>query len=244
METLGQFLKRERELRGISQEDIAAFTRYHLTKIQALEEDRHELLPTPPYVKGMLRGIAKYLGLDVHEVLGRYEDLLGVQKEQTLASVDQKIKIALSPFYYRRKFLVISATVSFLILVIVVSFFFRESKKLKPLEDISLPINTPALEEGAFPQAIRMPDKGHTLSLLMKAPKPLWLKVQIDSDLPYPLNVKEGETVQLSAKKVVRFFVSEAKNLELSFDGKIFSHEFQGPHTFIFPPSSEAAQQE
>ena len=70
-DTLGQFLKKEREFRKLTQENVSKFTRYHISKIQALEEDHLELLPSQPYVKGMLRSVGKYLGLDIHELLSR-----------------------------------------------------------------------------------------------------------------------------------------------------------------------------
>lgn len=85
METLGQFLKREREARNIAIEDVEKITKYHRSRIDALEGDHHDQLPSPPYVKGMLRSFAKYYGLDITDLLIRYEDFLNSQKKKRLS---------------------------------------------------------------------------------------------------------------------------------------------------------------
>ena len=230
-DTLGQFLKKEREFRKLTQEDVAKFTRYHLSKIQALEEDHHELLPSGPYVKGMLRSIAKYLGLEVQELSSRYEEFLrsqGMQLSSDLA-FQQTIKIPSPPFYQGKNFIVVSATIFFVVLVIVVSLFFHGTKKMEPLQGIqSSQTESSSLEKEAG-------STGKERKILFQASQDLWLKVQIDSDLPKPMSLKAGKSLELKAQKVIRFFVSEAQGLKLTFDGKEIAHTHQGPTTFVLP---------
>ena len=73
MESVGQYLKRERELRGISIEEISADTRVGLEFYKALERDEYEPLPHPTFVKGFIKAYCKYLGLDDTEALLKYE---------------------------------------------------------------------------------------------------------------------------------------------------------------------------
>ena len=75
-ETLGSYLKNQRESKKISLREIAKNTRVREHILRAIEEDRHELLPPSTYVKGFLSAYAKYLRLDENEVLLRYESLL------------------------------------------------------------------------------------------------------------------------------------------------------------------------
>jgi len=73
METVGKYLKRERELRNISLKEITTATKIRENLLRAVEEDRHDLLPTPVFVKGFLIAYGKHIGLDPTDVVLRYE---------------------------------------------------------------------------------------------------------------------------------------------------------------------------
>jgi len=72
METLGEMLRRVREGRGLTLDDLYDRTRIHRAFIEALEEDRYEVFPAPTYVIGFLGAYARALGLDDREVLRRF----------------------------------------------------------------------------------------------------------------------------------------------------------------------------
>jgi cytoskeleton protein RodZ len=73
METVGKYLKRERELRNISLKEISTATKIRENILKAIEEDRHDLLPTSVFVKGFLVAYVKQVGLDPSDVVLRYE---------------------------------------------------------------------------------------------------------------------------------------------------------------------------
>ena len=73
METVGKYLKRERELRNISLQEISAATKIRENILKAIEEDRYDVLPTPVFVKGFLVAYVKHVGLDPRDVVLRYE---------------------------------------------------------------------------------------------------------------------------------------------------------------------------
>jgi len=76
MESLGKFLRKERETRNISLEQVSKFTKIKQHHLKAIEEGRPELLPPTPYVKGYLNVYAKYLTLDPRTIILRYEEYL------------------------------------------------------------------------------------------------------------------------------------------------------------------------
>jgi cytoskeletal protein RodZ len=76
MESLGKFLRKERETRNISLEEVSKFTKIKQHHLKAIEEGRPELLPPAPYVKGYLNVYAKYLTLDPKNIVLRYEEYL------------------------------------------------------------------------------------------------------------------------------------------------------------------------
>jgi len=75
-ETLGKYLKQQRESKKISLREVAKSTKVRETILKAIEEDQHHLLPPTTYVKGFLLSYAKYLHLNPKDVLLRYERAL------------------------------------------------------------------------------------------------------------------------------------------------------------------------
>ena len=75
-ETLGKYLKNQREFKKISLREVAKNTRVREHILRAIEEDQHHLLPPATYVKGFLLAYAKYLRLDPNDVLLRYKRIL------------------------------------------------------------------------------------------------------------------------------------------------------------------------
>jgi cytoskeletal protein RodZ len=73
MESLGSYLKRERELRQISVAEVAQTTRIPMRLIALLENDELEALPADIFVRGYLRAYARALSLEEGEVLARHQ---------------------------------------------------------------------------------------------------------------------------------------------------------------------------
>jgi cytoskeleton protein RodZ len=80
MQTMGSFgerLRREREMRGVSLDDIAEATKIGTRLLRALEEEHFELLPGGIFNKGFVRAYAKYLGLNEEEMVADYLQAAG-----------------------------------------------------------------------------------------------------------------------------------------------------------------------
>lgn len=74
--TLGQFLRQERERRGITIEQVASSTKIGVKTIHALEGDHYSELPAKPFVRGFVISYARFIGLDYKEVLTHYSGFL------------------------------------------------------------------------------------------------------------------------------------------------------------------------
>ena len=72
--TLGEFLRRERELRALSLEEISLTTRIPLRTLRAIEEDRFDELPGDVFIRGFLGAYARILEIDPQPLLSRYEE--------------------------------------------------------------------------------------------------------------------------------------------------------------------------
>src|SRR5580698_9008574 len=69
----GEHLRRERELRGVSLEEVSVATRIPSRYLDAIESEQWELLPGGVFNRGYVRSIARFLGLGEDEILAEYE---------------------------------------------------------------------------------------------------------------------------------------------------------------------------
>ncbi len=69
----GEHLKREREMRGVSLEEIAAATRINTRFLEAIESERWDQLPGGVFNRGFIRSIARYLGMDEDSLVAEYD---------------------------------------------------------------------------------------------------------------------------------------------------------------------------
>jgi len=74
-DSLGSYLRHERERQQVSLPEIAAATKIQLKFLEALEHDAYDQLPAPPFVVGFLRAYAQYVALDPEMVLTAYRSL-------------------------------------------------------------------------------------------------------------------------------------------------------------------------
>jgi cytoskeleton protein RodZ len=72
MPSFGEQLKREREKRSITLDDISVSTKISTRLLRALEEDRFEQLPGGIFNKGFVRAYAKTVGLDADQIVADY----------------------------------------------------------------------------------------------------------------------------------------------------------------------------
>ena len=77
MESLGEYLKTQREKKSIRLEEIASITKIQLHNLELLEKGSWESLPPEPFIRGFILAYAKYVGLNARDVIQKYEKELG-----------------------------------------------------------------------------------------------------------------------------------------------------------------------
>jgi cytoskeleton protein RodZ len=73
MATFGENLRREREMRGVSLEEICDATKISVRLLRAVEADQFEKLPGGIFTRSFIRAYAKYLGLDEETVMAEFQ---------------------------------------------------------------------------------------------------------------------------------------------------------------------------
>ena len=74
--TLGEFLRHERERRGITIEQVASATKINVRLLHSLESDQYAELPAKPFIRGFVTSYARFLGVDSKEILTRFNDFI------------------------------------------------------------------------------------------------------------------------------------------------------------------------
>jgi cytoskeleton protein RodZ len=72
MPAFGENLQREREMRGVSLEEISSATKISMRFLRAIEEEDFAKLPGGIFARSFIRSYARYLGLDEERVMAEY----------------------------------------------------------------------------------------------------------------------------------------------------------------------------
>lgn len=106
-ESLGNFLKKMREERNVSIEQVAYATRISLKMLRALEEDDHTALPAPTFVRGYLQAYAKYVRIDTHDLLLRYQHHLATAPDTKKGAIKSHYLYVRERYQEKRQFVLV-----------------------------------------------------------------------------------------------------------------------------------------
>lgn len=142
MDSIGAYLRRERELRHVSLEELVQITRVPLRMLQHIEEDRFDELPGEVFARGFLRSYARALNLDCEQVLARFAEGRKVEEPAPpplLAAVQ-------TPERGRRFGIAIALVILVILFTLALSIVFNARQRNTPLE----------LSQGPAPQHERL----------------------------------------------------------------------------------------
>ncbi len=88
--TLGEKLKRQRELRNITIEEISEATKIQMRFLRALEEDNFEDLPAEAFIKGFIQAYCEFIGINGRDMVNKY--LLQIREEEEREEVESPEK--------------------------------------------------------------------------------------------------------------------------------------------------------
>jgi len=75
--SFGERLKKEREKRGMTLEEVSGVTKISVRNLRALEQEKFEQMPGGIFNRGFVRAYAKHLGLDDDQVVADYMEAAG-----------------------------------------------------------------------------------------------------------------------------------------------------------------------
>jgi cytoskeletal protein RodZ len=227
--SFGEWLRRQREMREISLRDIADRTKISLRYLEAMEEDRFDVLPAPIFAKGFLREYARYVGLSPDEVVNHWLSVQGPQeleegkaKEETRAGRERSRRTR----GWTWGIFLLLAGVLLLALVAVFAYLAqkrRDSSTAEPPPPIAAPAETVAPAAAAAPQIPPPPDAPSApLEVSLDFTGTCWVEAVIDGKNRLSELRVQGESLPLEAKEKVVLTLGNAGAVDVQVNGYPF----------------------
>lgn len=101
MGSFGENLRREREMRGVTLEEISDSTKISVRFLDALESEEFSKLPGGIFTRSFIRSYANYLGLDPEQVLGEYQSVFPPKNDEDFSRIGVNHAVGSSPAGHR-----------------------------------------------------------------------------------------------------------------------------------------------
>ena len=212
MASFGENLRRERELRGVSLREIAEGTKISVRLLQALEDDRVDLLPGGLFTRAFAKQYALFLGLDGDKTVA---DFLAAHGE---APAERKT----APPPARRPRVSLGQVFLAVVAIAALSLTLRRGDGER-----GQPEPTPTPEAAAravlptdrvYPSPSVVPASeaaGDSLVLTMTAQQDCWVEVRADGETVINRILAEGESQTLEARGEIVLSVGNAGGLSI-----------------------------
>lgn len=204
MGSLGQNLRRERELRGISVEEISDSTRISSKLLKALEEDRLNEMPGEFFIKAILRSYAKCVGLEESTVLNWYYEASILQEKFNKSQLEKKNAPQPLPKKFKRLMGLTIIILVALIVVVFIHFTGREKEPERPQEELKASALTKEDSPASLPEVVSLDKTAfeiHNLTLEISFLEETWLQVYADGKLIVEDIKGPGERITIEASK-------------------------------------------
>jgi len=229
----GGELKRERQIRGISLEEISSATKISVRLLSALERGDVKQLPAPAFTRGFIRAYSTHLGIDADEKVNAYlADLTGEPHDEAAP----KRARPRSRFWRGRRGNA-GLMVAFVAGVLLVLGFMwnpqrreRERPTAKIVPPRAMPVAfknvaisnepTPLLQAAPLaPVAVKV-GSAAPISLKLEFEEDSWAKIDADGSTVLSGVVHRGEIRSLEAKAGFRVTLGNAGGVRVSVDGR------------------------
>jgi cytoskeletal protein RodZ len=244
MGLFGDRLRREREMRGITLDEISESTKISRRHLEALEREQFDQLPGGVFNKGFVRAYAHFLGIDEDQAVTDYAI---ASNEQPEPEDKFPLEVHLEPdreLNPRRSYLPLVFALAALAGVLVGYFFWLKSKpqnprtasarQESPAQDNSAPA-VPAnnMDSSAATPAAPQPERqaplgfqetkksaGKTFVVVIKAKEDSWVSIVADgkSVMQRVLNADGQKLVKAGRQVVLR--TGNAGGIDVLFNGK------------------------
>ena len=224
--SFGSWLRRQRELRQVTLREIADTTKISIRYLEALEEERFDVLPAQVFAKGFLREYARYVGLDPDEVVNTYltaQSLAQPQEETATWPVQEKRPT----LEWTSGLLLALAAVVVLALVALLAFYAERSGEAPPPVPpaVAVPLPEPPPPEPAVAPSA---PAAAPLVVTMDFAEDCWVEARVDGQRRLSELHVQGESLTLEADEMVVLTLGNARAVRIEVNGREYELEVKG----------------
>lgn len=213
--SFGTWLRRQRELRGVDLHDIAERSKISLRYLEAMEEDRFDILPGPIFAKGFLREYARHVGLSPDDVVNHFlavhqppagDAEPAVPRERSGRGLVQILLLALAAML--------------LLGLIAVLTYWAERRRERTAAEQPPPIAAPVALRAATSSPPPEERSRAPLELTLDFVEDCWVELVIDGTRRIAELRVQGESLQLQAQQAIQLELGNAKGVQAQLNGQ------------------------
>ncbi len=226
--SFGTWLKRQREMRGVDLRDIAERTKISRRYLEAMEEDRFDVLPAPVFAKGFLREYARHVGLSPDEVVNHFLAAHEPPAEPEPAPARERSAAARN---WMQVLLLALAGLFLLGLVAVLAYWAerrRERTEAAQPPPIAAPLSPATTAPPPPPERPAAP-----LELTLDFVEDCWVELVIDGDRRIAELRVQGESLQVQARQSIQLKLGNGRGVGAQLNGRPV--RLWGPEAIVVP---------
>jgi cytoskeletal protein RodZ len=215
--SFGTWLRRQRELREISLREVADVSKISIRYLEALEEDRFDVLPAPVFAKGFLREYARFVGLDPDEVVNSY---LNAQRTRGAEEEAEPTAPPRAGGLDRTSGIFLALAIVGLLGVVGGLTYYVERTR-EDTDEAPPPIAAPAVvTEVAAPEPEQLSQA--PLIVTLDFSQDCWVEAMIDDQRQISELHVPGESLRLEADQQVRLTLGNPEAVRVEVNGRSF----------------------
>ena len=219
-ESFGTWLRNQRKLRRVDLRTITEASKINIRYLEALEQDRFDLLPAAIFVKGFLREYARVVGLDADEVLNFYLQVSAQEQPEPL----MESTTSDSAWSVGRTVVLLLVLVAAGAALVWFGFSGLGRDDAGDIEPMAPPVVEPAPAEPTAESA-EQPAEERALRVTIEFQATSWVDVFADDERTVSELRVQGESLVVSADREVRVQFGRVSAATIEVNGELLEHE-------------------
>ncbi|MFN9743276.1 MAG: helix-turn-helix domain-containing protein [Acidobacteriota bacterium] len=228
MASLGQELKKRREEKGITIQQIAAGTLIGARFLRAIEEDDYSSLPGGVFNRAFVRKFANHIGMDESTALQLYEDQLVLQGVEPAPKFEMGVENWDAPPTTGNG-LLISLVVLVLLSVgagLAYSYFYaaktppEDLARTEPAAPESTPVASSAAPTPTPTPVVEEPQIEGLQLRIETGTAPCWMKIIRDSEPAEESIQQPGQSIEFAAREKLVVSLGNLPTLRVTINGR------------------------
>lgn len=213
--SFGRFLRDARLENGIGLDEISSKTKVAVDRLILIENESHDKLPAPAFVKGFVKAYAQAAGADADEAVRLYSDALEALETRRKNAAPYRPKLG-------RLFLILGICVAVAIsFAVYINHAELDKQPEKPAPKTEKPVTsqvvvTPEKQE----DRMKVESEKDKLRLKILAIEETWLKVVVDGLDAKAYTLKPGDRMELEALSDFNLLIGNAAGVKLTLNDK------------------------